>query len=191
MRTSSSPCSSAASHYSAHTVNDRCCCNIPIIFMLTWQIITCFNTVNGKDCCICLVAYSCCNSIKIKMKRSAFSCFNTVNGRCCCLITFVLPSLRSGTCNVWASSSLRSSAASHSAAHTVNGKDYFNAEAYAKWVSNSLLGFNTVNGRYCCNEEGEAKQTKSTVNFNTVNGRYCCNVVIRGMKIACMTVSIP
>ena len=77
----------------------------------------CFNTVNGKRCC------------NRKQKEVSviwvFASFNTVNGSCYCLIIFVLPSLRSSTCDVWASSSLCSSAASHSAAHTVNDKHYF------------------------------------------------------------------
>ena len=50
MRTSSSLCSSAVSHPSAHTVNGRCCCNwLLIIYYLI--ILFCFNTVNGRCCC--------------------------------------------------------------------------------------------------------------------------------------------
>ena len=52
--------------------------------------------------------------------------FNTVNGRYYCQITFVLPSLRSGTWDVRTSSSLCSSAVTHLSAHTVNDKDCCN-----------------------------------------------------------------
>ena len=102
--------------------------------------------------------------------------FNTVNGRCYFHITFVLPSLRSGTCNVSASSPLRSSAASHSAAHTVNSRCCHNQ----KYFRNDILStssFNTVNGKRCCNSHKAIKLgAKNTLRFNTVNGRHCCNV---------------
>ena len=82
----------------------------------------CFNTVDGRCCC---------NYYNSSMKRKG-ECFNTVNGNHCCFITFVLPLLRSGTCNVWASSSLCSSSVSYSAAHTASS-------------------------RYCCNKEDNKK----------------------------------
>ena len=101
-----------------------------------------FNTVNGR--CYYNLA------MHIKKQKAFLRSFNTVNSKYYFLFTFVLPSLRSGTCNVWASSSLRSSVASHSAAHTVNG-------------------------RCCCNEKLQTINVKDTHGFNTVNGRCCCN----------------
>ena len=50
--------------------------------------------------------------------------FNTASGRYCYFITFVFPFLRSGTKDVRASSSLRSSAASHPSSHTASGKKH-------------------------------------------------------------------
>ena len=67
-----------------------------------------------------------------RAKRSA-RCehsFNTASGKYYYFITFVFPSLRSGTRDVRASSSLRSSAASHPSSHTASG-------------------------RYCCNLQSE------------------------------------
>ena len=37
-----------------------------------------------------------------------------------------------------------------------------------------FVGFNTVNGRYCCNEK-KVDPELLKAGFNTVNGRYCCN----------------
>ena len=48
--------------------------------------------------------------------------FNTVSGKHCYYITFVFPSLRSGTRDVRTSSSLHSSAASHPSSHTASGR---------------------------------------------------------------------
>ena len=77
-------------------------------------------------------------------------CFNTVNGRCYCLITFVLPSLRSGKqCCNWLSP--------------------------LRVTILLFLCFNTVYGRYCCNMHWLAKHSTWFVKcFNTVNSRYCC-----------------
>ena len=119
VRTSSSRCSSAASHPSSHTVNGKYCCN--------W--------------------------IKIKDSSLIKKSFNTVNGKYCYLITFVFPSLRSGTRDVRASSSLCSSAASHSSSHTINGKYYYNKKAKDKVKAKAENSFNTVNGKYCCNSK--------------------------------------
>ena len=164
MRTSSSLRSSAASHSAAHTVNGRCCCNvIKLPQKLHWLS---FNTVNGKCCCntsqkLCLNSHTdgfntvngkhCCNSPTPLMLVLLLIGFNTVNGKHYFLITFVLPSLRSGTCNVWASSSLRSSAASHSAAHTVNGRCCCNYKYPIGSLAHLVLSFNTVNGKCWCN----------------------------------------
>ena len=56
-----------------------------------------------------------------------------------------------------------------------------------------LLGFNTVNGKYCCNCVGYDYDGNHNVCFNTVNGKCCCNVysvVLYTQKIILM-VSIP
>ena len=107
VRTSSSLCSSAVSHPSAHTVNGRCCCNVN----------------------------------RLKEKGYDLASFNTVNGKNCCLITFVLPSLRSGTCDVRTSSSLCSSAVSHPAAHIVNGRCCCNSVILAGLVTAGAILF--------------------------------------------------
>ena len=40
-----------------------------------------------------------------------------------------------------------------------------------------IEGFNTVNGKDCCNLQ-VIKATQATASgFNTVNGKYCCNVM--------------
>ena len=67
--------------------------------------------------------------------------FNTVNGKHYFLITFVLPLLRSGTCNVWASSLLYVSAASHSAAHTVNGRCCCNYIIQITQINEAIVEF--------------------------------------------------
>ena len=91
------------------------------------------------------------------MKRMYLACFNTASGRCCCFITFVFPSLRSGTRDVWASSSLCSSAASHPSSHTASGK-------------------------CCCNPTQETKQSLSFKSFNTASGKCCCNYVMKDVR---------
>ena len=36
--------------------------------------------------------------------------------------------------------------------------------------------FNTVNGKYCCNDSKESEASMYYADrFNTVNGKYCCN----------------
>ena len=47
MRTSSSLCSSAVSHPSAHTVNGKYCCNLIEKAVEYLQPVKCSNTVNG------------------------------------------------------------------------------------------------------------------------------------------------
>ena len=143
VRTSSSLCSSAVSHPSAHTVNGRCCCNYSI------------DHQTGYD-------------------RTSF---NTVNGRCCYFITFVLPSLRSGTCDVWTSSSLCSSAVLHPAAHTVNGRyccliifvlpslcsGTWDVRTSSPLCSSAVShpSAHTVNGRCCCNYNRNNQQKQN------------------------------
>ena len=133
MWASSSLCSSAVSHPSAHTVNGKHCCLSTFVLPSLHSNKNCYNL----------------NSIK-QVQYYKLS-FNTVNGKCCCYITFVLPSLRSGTCNVWASSSHYSSAASHSVAHTVNGRRCCNStKMHINASKLKQTGFNTVNGKDCC-----------------------------------------
>ena len=37
-------------------------------------------------------------------------------------------------------------------------------------------GFNTVNGKYCCNNALQLSPSMiRQLSFNTVNGKYCCN----------------
>ena len=65
----------------------------------------------------------CCNKrMTVKNSCSRITCFNTASGKYYYFITFVFPSLRSGTRDVRASSSLRSSAASHPSSHTASGR---------------------------------------------------------------------
>ena len=53
----------------------------------------------------------CCNKrMTVKNSCSRITCFNTASGKYYYFITFVFPSLRSGTRDVWSSSSLCSSA---------------------------------------------------------------------------------
>lgn len=48
VQTSSSLCSSAASHPSSHTVNGKYCCNLlSALYSRLW----CFNTTSGRHCC--------------------------------------------------------------------------------------------------------------------------------------------
>ena len=128
VRTSSSRCSSAVSHPSAHTVNSKCCCNVLLLRIISIQTKKQrFNTVNGR--------YYYINIASIGYNKTSWLCFNTVNGKHYCPITFVLPSLRSGTWDVRPSSSLCSSAASHPSAHTVNGKDCCNSAVCLKSIA--------------------------------------------------------
>ena len=73
--------------------------------------------------------------VNILLLFQNYLCFNTTSGRCCCLITFVLPSLCSGTWDVRTSSSLCSSAVSHPSAHTVNGRYCCNYGESWSWHS--------------------------------------------------------
>ena len=42
----------------------------------------------------------------------------------------------------------------------------------------SIVSFNTVNGKYCCNWTiSLIVLTLYIVRFNTVNGKYCCNQI--------------
>ena len=44
-----------------------------------------------------------------------------------------------------------------------------------------LNSFNTVNGKYCCNEAIMLNRTEHE-GFNTVNGKYCCNNLAKIIK---------
>ena len=47
-----------------------------------------------------------------------------------------------------------------------------------KYIFNDLDGFNTVNGKYCCNLSAvKNMNTLSYEGFNTASGKYCCNAV--------------
>ena len=96
--------------------------------------------MNGR--CSCNIATNISGMTKI------FGCFNTVHGKHCYLIPFVLPSLRSGTCNVRTSSSLCSSAVSHPSAHIVNGRYCCNSTHMLGFSQLRHKRFNTVNGKY-------------------------------------------
>ena len=133
-----------------------------------------------------------CNDKMVNNSTELCSGFNTANGKNCYLITFVLPSLRSGTCNVWISSSLRSSAASHSAAHTASGRYCCNA-IILLLMFKMVLRFNTASGRYCylitfvlpslrsgtCDVWTSSSRCSSAASHSaahTASGRYYCNV---------------
>ena len=118
MWTSSSLCSSAVSHPSAHTASGRYYCNQ--LFVQLYLLAIYFNTVNGRYCCLSPLFY----------------------------LLFVQVS------NVWASSSLRSSAASHPSAHTASDRYCCNSTVLCSVPFASLHGFNTAGGRCCCNNLG-------------------------------------
>ena len=59
--------------------------------------------------------------------------------------------------------------------NTVNGKHCCNLEIpYSSEVK--VESFNTVNGKYCCNQSSFLRKWKVSTSFNTVNGKYCCNL---------------
>mgnify|MGYP007098770458 CR=1 FL=1 len=58
--------------------------------------------------------------------------------------------------------------------NTVNGKDCCNLTRKLKQLT--VYCFNTVNGKYCCNKmDSILNPTWILCCFNTVNGKYCCN----------------
>ena len=165
--TSSSFRSSAASHPSSHTANGKYCCNFDESKPYWWRLcrvsipqavstvatnkledtfkkaIESFNTASDKHCCNEEVMSP---SMCVKQQR-----FNTASGRYCYFITFVFPSLRSGTRDVRASSSLRSSAASHPSSHTASGRYCCNHPRLSNKPQNRKCCFNTASGKCCCN----------------------------------------
>ena len=71
----------------------------------------------------------------VKFRKQVQKSFNTASGKHCYFITFVFPSLRSGTRDVRTSSSLRSSAASHPSSYTASGKHCCNYNQYTNKIS--------------------------------------------------------
>ena len=62
--------------------------------------------------------------------------------------------------------------------NTVNGKYCCNAVITVATIS--IDRFNTVNGKYCCNLHTIVHNLlPSKICFNTVNGKYCCNNIKR------------
>ena len=169
VRSSSSLHSSAASHPSSHTASGKPCCNRCILTHFTLKK-NCFNTASGRHFHSILFVFPSLRSgtrdvrsssslrssagtfrrilravgtVAMQFLLSLFlflHCFNTASGRHCYFITFVFPSLRSGTRDVRPSSSLRSSAASHPSSHTASGKCYCNRK-YMFRLNQSLYKF--------------------------------------------------
>ena len=129
MRTSSSLCSSAASHPSSHTPSGRYCCN-PMLIYGRQMVEKCFNTASGKYCCFITFVFPSFQSGTRDVRTSSSLCSSasshpsshTASGRYCYFITFIFPSFQSGTRDVRTSSSLYSSAVSHPSSHTASGK---------------------------------------------------------------------
>ena len=129
-----------------------------------------FNTASGRHYCNV-------NSIYPHNSQVLWLSFNTASGKCCYFITFVFPSLRSGTRDVRTSSSLRSSAASHPSSHTASDKYCCNPQKV--WiVGNPVGGFNTASDKYCCNSGDNLLYllSSSKYSFNTASDKYCCNL---------------
>ena len=57
--------------------------------------------------------------------------------------------------------------------NTVNGK--YCCNSVPETALTTVSSFNTVNGKYCCNLESNGYDGGVEVCFNTVNGKYCCN----------------
>ena len=120
------------------------------------------------------------SSSSLRSSAASHPSSHTVNGKYYSIITFVFPSLRSGTRDVRTSSSLHSSAASHPSSHTASGRYCCNlrmvrcnggihvsipqavgtvATKYVKRKSivKTLYCFNTASGRYCCNNSSGSR----------------------------------
>ena len=93
------------------------------------------------------------NPEQIKMIHSGvintIQLIHTISGKHCYFITFVFPSLRSGTRDVRSSSSLL---CWHPSSHTASGKCYCNLGYTTIKRLEDRYGFNTASGRCCCNE---------------------------------------
>ena len=165
VRTSSSLHSSAASHPSSHTASGKHCCNIALNVLFISQMKWGFNTASGRHCCNTqrnksqTFRYNAVVSIpqavgaiatwQKTMDTNSICCqsFNTASSKHYYFITFVFPSLRSGTRDVRISSSLRSSAVSHTSSHTTSGRCCCNTSNHQKMLQ-KLHGFNTASGRH-------------------------------------------
>ncbi len=94
-------------------------------------------------------------------------CFNTASGKYCYFITFVFPSLRSGTRDVRASSSLCSSAASHPSSHTASDRYcYFITFVFPSFQS----GTRDVRA-----SSSLCSSAASHPSSHTASGKCCCN----------------
>ena len=114
---------------------------------------------------------------------------HTISGKHCYFITFVFPSLRSGTRDVRSSSSLL---CWHPSSHTASGRCcYFITFVFPSlWsgtrdvrTSSSLRSSaashpssHTASGRCCCNMVTDLNSWGVNMRcFNTASGRCCCN----------------
>ena len=127
-------------------------------------------------------------STELTLMDSKLCRFNTVSGKRCYFITFVFPSLRSGTRDVRTSSSLHSSAASHPSSHTASSKHYYfitfvfpslRSGTRDVRISSSLrssavshTSSHTTSGRCCCNTSNHQKMLQKLHGFNTASGRH-------------------
>ena len=119
--------------------------------------------------------------------------FNTASSKHYYFITFVFPSLRSGTRDVRISSSLRSSAVSHPSSHTTSGRCCCNTSNHQKMLQ-KLHGFNTASGRHyyfitfvfpSLRSGTRVVRTSSSLcssatshpSSHTTSGKCCCNIL--------------
>ena len=115
---------------------------------------------------------------------------HTISGKHCYFITFVFPSLRSGTRDVRSSSSLL---CWHPSSHTASGRCCCNLnQASINIKHGRLLSFNTASGRYCYfitfvfpsfqsgtrdvrTSSSLRSSAASHPSSHTASGRCCCN----------------
>ena len=62
--------------------------------------------------------------------------------------------------------------------NTVNGKGCCNVKDSNKNATADYDSFNTVNGKGCCNEDANRNSDVKYDGFNTVNGKGCCNLLV-------------
>ena len=105
---------------------------------------------------------------------STSTSFNTASGKHCYFITFVFPSLRSGTRDVRASSSLRSSAASHPSSHTASGRYC----CFITFVFPSLRS----GTRDVRTSSSLCSSAASYPSSHTASGKYCCNKSSKSLR---------
>ena len=109
------------------------------------------------------------------MLTSLLASFNTASGKYCYFITFVFPSLWSGTRDVRTPSSLCSSVPRTLRRIPQAVSTVATYILYLQWCVNYC--FNTASGKYCCNTVSAAPPWVRQFRFNTVNGKYCCNLL--------------